>query len=134
MNVWNKINVEKYTHAFIVMWIIILPSVFWAFLKEMRFYKSLSLTGKQIQACLHFQGTLSIEVWPDQDQNYNRVHFHHEWFFSSESNSTFIDDVYDKRSDSFTHKESNFHCERWKSIIARSYILIVYYKFNAKLQ
>ena len=47
-----------------------------------------------------------------QDQNSNRVRLYCDWFYLSRgSNATFNDDVCDKTSDLFTHKESNFHSE-----------------------
>ena len=57
---WIK---SLWLHAFIFIWIIILPCVFWAFSIEMRSYISLSLEGSQIYVCLNFQQTLSIEAW-----------------------------------------------------------------------
>ena len=46
----------------LVIWIIILISVFWDFSIERRFHLSLSIAGSQIKASLHFWQTLSNEA------------------------------------------------------------------------
>ena len=98
----NKISVEKLSHAFLVIWIIILPSVFWAFSIEMRSHISLSFTDKQIQACLHFQQSLSIEAWPPSCL-WVRIKiptgscYAVTGYISRGFNSTFNDDVHGKQ-------------------------------------
>ena len=79
-------------------------------------YKSLSIAGSQIQACLHFQQTLSIEVWP---MSYLGVRIKASTglgytvtsSISRGSTSTFNDDINGKTSNLFIHKESNFYSE-----------------------
>ena len=114
-NDFNKISVEKPSHAFIALWIIIIPSVFRAFSKEIGFHISLSVDDSQIQACLHFQQKLSIEAWllsclPVRIITLTGLGYTMTDSVSRWSGSTFNDDV-DKTSDSFTHQGSNFHCE-----------------------
>ena len=80
-----KISLEIWTHAFILTWINFLPNVFWAFSILTRSNKSLPFAGKQIQACLHFQQSLSIEAWPHHiiglGSKLHQVKPHHDWFY-----------------------------------------------------
>ena len=109
-----KISVEKQTQASIVIWIIILPSVFWSFSIEKRSHKPLSFADRQIQASLHFQQTLSIEMWPPLSlllRNEKLAWLGHPVTGSiyRGSNQTVNDDVKGKTSDSFTHNQMDFH-------------------------
>ena len=148
LNVLNKIKIIKWTSAFIVvwisilvMWIIILPSVFWDFSKEMRSHVSLSIAGSHIKACLHFQQTPSIKMWPPsclqvRIKASTGLGYTMTGSISKGSNSTFNDDVHGKTSDLFIHKESNCHCKGWGIIELlihgnRKYLRI---KFETKLE
>ena len=48
------------------------------------------------------------------------------------SNSIFNDNVSDKTHDSFTHNESNFHCEGWGNWVVSSLMLKIFWKVRKK--
>ena len=116
---WNWCR--KWTHAFILTWIIILPSVFWAFSIEVRSYISLTIAGQQMQAWFHLQQTLSIEAWVQlclwvrikapTGLDYTMIAY-----VSRGSNSTFNDVVHDK-TNLCTQKKINSHSEGWANWI-----------------
>ena len=90
---------------------------FCAFSIEMTSHISLFFAGKQIQACLHFQQTLSIDERLPSSLQVRTSTLAGSGFpmissISRGKTQLFNDDVNGKSSDSFTHKDCTFHCER----------------------
>ena len=95
--------------------------------------KSLSFTGEQIHASLHFQQTLSIEVWAPsclwvRIKALTGLGYTMTSSNSRGSNKTFNDYICNKTKDLFIHKRSNFLYEGWWNIIVRSLILNIFIK------
>ena len=110
----------------------------WDFSKKTTSNKSLAFVDKQIQSFLHFQQTLSIEAWPSlciwvRIKAPTGLHCNVMCSLSRGSNSTFNDDVSDKTSFSFTHKERNCHCDGWGNIIVSSFILNIILKVKNRI-